>query len=107
MTVIDWIDPKCALKPVDAADYNPPLSPSQLAAVSTVFPDGVCDFGATPVGKVRLADTWLAYPAPGTFTSTRCSSGESVLEFHFDPVPVCGMMKTANVVSDQGTQAER
>jgi len=98
---------KCALKPVDAADYNPPLSPSQLATVSTVFPDGVCDFGATPVGKVRLADTWLAYPAPGTFTSTRCSSGESVLEFHFDPVPVCGMMKTANVVSDQGTQAER
>jgi hypothetical protein len=67
---------KCALKPVDAADYNPPLSSAQLAVVGAVFPNGVCDFGTTPAGKVRLADTWLAYPVPGTFTSTRCSSDD-------------------------------
>jgi Tannase-like family of unknown function (DUF6351) len=62
---------KCALKPVDAADYNSPLSPAQLAAIGSVFPSGVCDFKKTPVGKVPLADTWLAYPVPGTFTSTQ------------------------------------
>jgi len=43
---------KCALKPVDAADYNPPLSAAQLASVRSVFPSGVCDWKATPVGKV-------------------------------------------------------
>jgi len=62
---------KCALKPVDAADYNPPLSASQLATVSSVFPSGVCDWKKTPIGKVPLADTWLAYPVPGTFESTQ------------------------------------
>jgi hypothetical protein len=62
---------KCALKPIDAADYNPPLNAAQLASVSSVFPSGVCDWKATPAGKVPLADTWLAYPVPGTFTSTQ------------------------------------
>jgi hypothetical protein len=62
---------KCALKPVQATDYNPPLSSAQVAALSSIFPNGVCDFGKTPSGKVPLADTWLAYPVPGTFTSTQ------------------------------------
>lgn len=61
---------KCALKPVDAADYNPPLTPTQLDTVRSTFPNGVCDFSKTPVGKVPLADTWLAYPMPGTFVPT-------------------------------------
>jgi Tannase-like family of unknown function (DUF6351) len=62
---------KCTLKPVDVADYNPPLSSAQIATVSSIFPNGVCDFAKTPTGKVPLADTWLAYPVPGTFTSTQ------------------------------------
>ena len=62
---------KCTLKPVNAADYNSPLSSAQLAAVSSIFPNGVCDFAKAPAGKVPLADTWLAYPVPGTFTSTQ------------------------------------
>jgi hypothetical protein len=62
---------KCALKPVDPADYNPPLTDAQLATVRSAFADGVCDFRKTPVGKVPLADTWLAYPVPGTFESTQ------------------------------------
>ena len=37
---------KCALKPVDAADYNPPLGAAQLASVRRVFPSGVCDWKA-------------------------------------------------------------
>jgi len=67
---------KCGLKPVDASDYNPPLSRVQLAVVGAIFPNGVCDFGTAAAGKRPLAGTWLAYPAPGTFTSTRCSSDE-------------------------------
>ena len=62
---------KCALKPVDPADYNPPLTEAQLGAVRSTFPNGVCDFAKTPVGKVPLADTWLAYPVPGTFAPTQ------------------------------------
>jgi Tannase-like family of unknown function (DUF6351) len=62
---------KCALKPVDAADYSPPLDSTQLATVKSIFPDGVCDFAKTPTGKVPLADTWLAYPVPGTFEPTQ------------------------------------
>ena len=58
---------KCALKPVDAADYNPALSAAQLAMVQAVFPTGVCDFTKAGIGKVPLANTWLSYPTPGTF----------------------------------------
>jgi hypothetical protein len=58
---------KCALKAVDAADYNPSLSPAQLARVASVFPGGVCDYSKPPAGKVPLANTWLSYPTPGTF----------------------------------------
>jgi len=61
---------KCALKPVDPADYQPPLTSAQLAMVSSIFPSGVCDWKKTPIGKLPLADTWLAYPVPGTFTPT-------------------------------------
>jgi hypothetical protein len=61
---------KCALKPVSASDYAPALSQAQLDAVKAIFPDGVCDFSKTPVGKVPLADTWLAYPVPGAFVPT-------------------------------------
>jgi hypothetical protein len=35
--------------------------------VRSTFPNGVCDFSHRPVGKKRLADTWLSYPSPGTF----------------------------------------
>jgi hypothetical protein len=62
---------KCALKPVDPADYDPPLTAAQLDTVRSTFPSGVCDFTKTPVGKVPLADTWLSYPVPGTFESTQ------------------------------------
>jgi hypothetical protein len=58
---------KCALKPVDPADYNPALNAAQLATVRSVFPTGVCDFTKPGIGKVPLANTWLSYPVPGTF----------------------------------------
>jgi hypothetical protein len=62
---------KCSLKAVDARDYNPPLSPVQLAVVGSVFPNGVCDFAKAPAGKTPLADTWLSYPVPGAFEPTQ------------------------------------
>jgi hypothetical protein len=62
---------KCTLKPVDSADYLPPLSAAQLNVVRSVFPSGVCDWTKSPVGKVPLADTWLSYPQPGTFSGTQ------------------------------------
>ena len=60
---------KCALKPVEARDYNPRLTSAQLAKVKATFPNGVCDYARLPVGKRSLADTWLSYPRPGTFES--------------------------------------
>jgi len=62
---------KCPLKGVDSADYSLPLSAAQLATVSSVFPNGVCDFTKPGVGKVPLVDIWLSYPVPGTFSSTQ------------------------------------
>ena len=58
---------KCALKPVDPADYQPALTTGQLAMIASVFPGGVCDYSKPPVGKTPLANTWLSYPSPGTF----------------------------------------
>jgi hypothetical protein len=58
---------KCALKPVDPADYNPPLTAQQLAMVQAAFPGGVCDWMKPGIGKTPLANTWLSYPTPGTF----------------------------------------
>ena len=58
---------KCALKPVDPADYTPALTAAQLAMVQSVFPTGVCDFTKPGSGKVPLANTWLSYPTPGSF----------------------------------------
>lgn len=37
---------KCALKPVDPADYAQPLSASQVDRLKAVFPHGVCNYAA-------------------------------------------------------------
>jgi len=43
---------KCQLRPLDPADYAPAvLTTEQLARLSTVFPDGVCDFSRPGVGQ--------------------------------------------------------
>lgn len=61
---------KCALKPVDAADYKQTLTTVQLDQVRAIFPEGVCDFTKRPPEQVPIADTWLSYPSPGTFART-------------------------------------
>lgn len=49
---------KCQRKPVDAADYDAPLSGEQLAAIAEVFPDGVCDYSQPSVGDVERSMIW-------------------------------------------------
>jgi hypothetical protein len=63
---------KCQLKPVDARDYTPALSPSDLARLKTIFPAGVCDWSRPGVNQVPVA-TWSSFgPSPRRFIdSTR------------------------------------
>ncbi len=52
---------KCRLKPVDPNDYSPPLTPTQLARLKTIFPEGVCDYTRPGVQQRRLRKTWQKY----------------------------------------------
>ena len=45
---------KCALKPLDAADYPPTMPPAQLRRLRAVFPDGVCDFSRPGVAQAGV-----------------------------------------------------
>ena len=58
---------KCELKPIDKADYQRPVTDAQLAALRTVFPQGVCDY--TKSVQQRPAQTWLAYPSSPAATT--------------------------------------
>jgi hypothetical protein len=60
---------KCALKPVDAADYKTPPTAEQLAQLRQIFPDGVCDYGKPGVGQVPLAGTWVSFKGDGEFAA--------------------------------------
>jgi len=51
---------KCALKAVDARDYKATLTDTQIAALRTAFPSGVCDYTKKGVA-VRSPETWLSY----------------------------------------------
>ena len=59
---------KCELKPIDKADYMRPVTDAQLAALRTVFPQGVCDYTRKGVQQ-RPAQTWLAYPSSPAATT--------------------------------------
>ncbi|GGE78772.1 hypothetical protein GCM10011533_33860 [Streptosporangium jomthongense] len=63
---IATLNNKCALKPVDPADYPVTLTGGFLssndfaAEVRKIFPDGVCDYRQKPVGSTETI-TWLQY----------------------------------------------
>jgi len=42
---------KCALRPIDAAEYGGRLDGGQLARLAAVFPDGVCDWTKPGIGQ--------------------------------------------------------
>jgi hypothetical protein len=56
---------KCQLTPVQRSDYTSPLTDAQFARLKSIFADGVCDYSRRGIGQ-RDAQTWLAYPRPGT-----------------------------------------
>jgi hypothetical protein len=54
---------KCALKPIDPADYAgavPPATPVDLLLLQQIFPDGTCDYDQPGVGQVPSVP-WLSY----------------------------------------------
>ncbi len=54
---------ECALKPIDPADYAgavPPPTATELAALATIFPEGVCDYGVESPKKVPSLQ-WATY----------------------------------------------
>jgi len=51
---------KCELKPIDRKDYKQPLTDTQLSALKTVFPGGVCEYAKKGVAA-RASETWLSY----------------------------------------------
>jgi len=52
---------KCALKPINAADYPHPLTADQLQRLKAIFPNGVCDYSRPSVGRTALEGAWLSY----------------------------------------------
>ena len=55
---------KCQLKPVDARDYPASMSPSDLARLKTIFPNGVCDWARPGVSQVPVSP-WASFgPSP-------------------------------------------
>ena len=53
---------KCQLKPIDDADYLPVvLTGAEKARLSTIFPDGVCDYTKAGVAQAKVKGTWQKY----------------------------------------------
>lgn len=50
---------KCALAPVDRADY-PPMTDDQFADLQAIFPAGVCDWAAPGVGETEDGLVWAS-----------------------------------------------
>ncbi|MGF6507093.1 DUF6351 family protein [Paraburkholderia sp. 32] len=52
---------KCALKPLDPADYGTSLTPAQFTTLRSVFPTGVCDYTKPGQGQAKVSSTWVKY----------------------------------------------
>ena len=51
---------KCQLKPISRLDYNVTFTDTQWAALSAVFPGGVCDFSKPGIDQVPSVP-WLSF----------------------------------------------
>lgn len=65
---LDSISAKCALKPVNPADYGTP-TPDQIARLNQIFPDGVCDWSRPGPGETTITGTGLSF-GPGQTRTT-------------------------------------
>jgi hypothetical protein len=52
---------KCQLKPVDFRDYSVEFTESEKARLTTIFPEGVCDWSKLGIEQRKLVGVWLAY----------------------------------------------
>ena len=52
---------KCALKPVNVAEYSVSFSKSQQARLKKIFPDGVCDWSRPGIGYSTIKGTYQSY----------------------------------------------
>lgn len=53
---------KCALKPIDPADYVRPFTPEQLQRLQVIFQSGVCDYSKPGVGEGATPTVWYKIP---------------------------------------------
>ncbi len=58
---------KCALKPLDPAEYKVTPTVEQLAQLRQTFPEGVCDYAKPGVEQARLAGSWVSFKGGGEF----------------------------------------
>ena len=55
---------KCQLKPISAADYTVAFTPAEMTRLSTIFPNGVCDWSKPGVNQTGVV-TWPSFgPSP-------------------------------------------
>ncbi len=52
---------KCALKPINPADYSQTLSAGQLERLKAIFPTGVCDYSRPGIGQQVTKTPWQRY----------------------------------------------
>lgn len=64
MPIVDDVI-KCHLKPIDPADYAGALNDAQLAELSLIFPEGVCDYSQPSVGALAPGEKSLIWPSLG------------------------------------------
>ena len=62
---------KCALKPLNPADYPTPFTPEEWSEMQVAFPTGVCDYTRPGIGQERLAGVWLSFGPAGAPGSPR------------------------------------
>jgi hypothetical protein len=55
---------KCQLKPVDMKDYKVSFSADEKAQLSSVFPNGVCDWSKPGIGQRAPTGTWQTFMGP-------------------------------------------
>jgi Tannase-like family of unknown function (DUF6351) len=58
---------KCALKPLDPADYKMMPTAEQLAQLRQTFPEGVCDYAKPGIEQAHLAGSWVSFKGGGAF----------------------------------------
>ena len=106
---------KCALKPVDPADYEGQLSAGQLEELEEIFPTGVCDWDEPGVEQSYNTDTWRAWPtgqpdssAPATTISSGPvpSAAPATVDFEFSSSET-GSQFECRIDSDDAGDFER